>query len=956
MIPGQAQQFFEAAAAQSGGGGGDPVQVDRSLRFNDDDSAHLSRTLSSSGNRRTWTLSWWMKLGNLSTNRGLFGMPGTSSGQPQFYSRLGTDDKLYVYEYNTSGTYQFIKKTTAVLRDVSAWYHCVFQFDSTQSTAEDGFKIYLNGTRLTDWDTNNLSNYVQDYQGAWNSNANTGVHIIGQSDGYFDGYMAEIHFVDGQALEPTAFAGYDDDNNWNPLSYGGSYGTNGFYLKFADNSSVAALGTDSSGNNNTWTVNNFNVGAIIYSADANYTTDANYLLSKTEPFDGSSPNSKINESTGAITNSNSRGVWSNTARTYIRWDAPSPIEITSGVDFYGGAYNDAAEVATLEIYYTDGTSTSGTFTSSSSSYMGRVTGVTSGKSLDYVQVSCANACFTAIRVNGSFITDTNATINDSLIDTPTNYTADSGNNGGNYCQLNPLDRQSTNGTLSNGNLDITQTTTQWAMYRSTMFVSSGKWYWECTLGNNQYSTVGICTDAWSMASSSNAWANEDTSMYGYYIYNGNKYNGGSGVSYASADTSAAGSVIGVALDMDNGTLTFYKDGTSLGTAYTGLTGKNVSPTHWLYNQTNADSYNFGQRSFEHTPPANHLSLCTQNLGTPAVADGSTAMDVLLYDGTNNIGHSVTGLSFAPDFVWIKCRSDASTDHVLGNKINEGSHLASNTTGAEGTGLIQSLDSGGFSLASNSGRTNQSGRTYIGWCWDGGTSTSSNTDGSVTSSVRANQTAGFSVVTATLPNYYTNYTIGHGLNATPHFIIGKNRAESNQWDVYHQDVGIDKLFRLNQDSAVSSATSNQDSYYPTSPTTSVFGFVGNNTTMNFVWYVFTEVAGFSSFGSYIGNGDADGPFLHTGFRPRWVLVRRTDTGSMNWVIYDTERNTSNVAGKQLYPNLDVAEADAALPTHARLDFVSNGIKLRGSHNTFNANGGTMVYAAFAEHPFKTARAR
>ena len=823
----------------------------------------------------------------------------------------------------------------------------------------------------------------------------------------------------GSGVQIGAIAINGSGSSSNYLVDGTPAGANGFKLDFSDSSSNASLGNDAAGSNN-WTVNNLIAGQFspTITTGGDPTTSTNSPFSSGDrhsvDFDGNdkltmpgpgvvsgdytmecfvkassysgiqrffSANEGVNSGQSTMLRCwqgshefyHKGGVSDNgTTIPTNQWNHLAMTRSGSTVSYYMNGTrlgtdtnSDAITITTLVVahgfgseYFT-GAVSNARFVDGQALYTGSsytvptltLTTTSQGASAGNVRALCCHQN----TVTGSEGVITAASETDSLFDSPTNY--DDGTNiGGNYCTLNPLDNQQGNGTLSNGNLDITQNTTQWAFYRSTMFVSSGKWYWECTLGNNQYSTIGICTDAWSMGSATNAWANEDTSMYGYYPYNGEKYNGNSGASYATADTSAAGSVIGVALDMDNGTLTFYKDGTSLGTAYTGLTGKNVSPTHWLYNQTNADSYNFGQRSFEHTPPANHLSLCTQNLGTPAVADGSTAMDVLLYDGTNNIGHSVTGLSFAPDFVWIKCRSDASTDHVLGNKINEGSHLASNTTGAEGTGLIQSLDSGGFSLASNSGRTNQSGRTYIGWCWDGGTSTSSNTDGSVTSSVRANQTAGFSVVTATLPNYYTNYTIGHGLNATPHFIIGKNRAESNQWDVYHQDVGIDKLFRLNQDSAVSSATSNQDSYYPTSPTTSVFGFVGNNTTMNFVWYVFTEVAGFSSFGSYIGNGDADGPFLHTGFRPRWVLVRRTDTGSMNWVIYDTERNTSNVAGKQLYPNLDVAEADAALPTHARLDFVSNGIKLRGSHNTFNANGGTMVYAAFAEHPFKTARAR
>ena len=229
-IPGSASPLFfkaDAAAADTG------YKIDRSLRFDSSSNSTLSRTVSSSGNRRRWTLSWWMKLGALSGNRGLFGMPGTSTSSPQFYTRIGSDHKLYVYEYNTSGTYQFIKKTTAVLRDPSAWYHCVFQFDSLQAsesdtlTAEDGFKIYLNGTRITDWDTNNLTNYATGYEGAWSSSVNTGAHRIGRSDAYFDGYMAEIHFVDGQALTASDFGEYDDNNVWQPKQFTGSHNTAG---------------------------------------------------------------------------------------------------------------------------------------------------------------------------------------------------------------------------------------------------------------------------------------------------------------------------------------------------------------------------------------------------------------------------------------------------------------------------------------------------------------------------------------------------------------------------------------------------------------------------------------------------------------------------------------------------------------------------------------------------------
>ena len=280
-------------------------------------------------------------------------------------------------------------------------------------------------------------------------------------------------------------------------------------------------------------------------------------------------------------------------------------------------------------------------------------------------------------------------------------------------------------------------------------------------------------------------------------------------------------------------------------------------------------------------------------------------------------------------------------------------LYSNLTNAEGaTNSLTAFTSDGFTVGSNSS-VNHNSNAIVGWTWDAGTSTSSNTDGTVNSNVRANQTAGFSIVTATLPNYYTNYTIGHGLNATPHFIIGKNRATANQWDVYHQDVGIGKLFRLNQTSAVSNATPNQDSYYPTSPTTSVFGFVGNNNTMNFVWYVFTEVAGYSSFGKYTGNGLADGPFVYTGFRPALIMAKLTSGNTDDWVMIDTTRSPYNAVDETLFPNSNTAEDTGSF----YVDILSNGFKPRQTSNKWNgASNYEYVYAAFAEHPLKTARAR
>ena len=220
--------FNNALAGAAGQGGDAGFKIERSLRFNDNDNAHLTRTFLSSGNRRKWTASWWMKLGDTSGNRGLFGNPGNSNSAPQFFSYINGSGQLEAYEYdlvNGSHHYHFIKRTQASFRDPNAWYHCVFQYDSTQSTAEDGFKMYVNGERITSWTTNNLSGYAQNYQSAFNSTENSGVHKIGLCDWYFDGLLADFHFVDGQALGPTDFGEVNADTGaWDPIEYTGDHG------------------------------------------------------------------------------------------------------------------------------------------------------------------------------------------------------------------------------------------------------------------------------------------------------------------------------------------------------------------------------------------------------------------------------------------------------------------------------------------------------------------------------------------------------------------------------------------------------------------------------------------------------------------------------------------------------------------------------------------------------------
>ena len=577
----------------------DSYEVSRSLRFNPADTSYLSRTLASAGNRKTWTLSWWMKLGNLNDGRGLFGMPGSSSGSPQFYSQIGSDNKLYVYDYKPGGSgYHLLKKPDYLFEDPSAWYHCVFQFDSTQSNAEDGFKIYVNGTRLTTWTTNNLAGYQQNYDGAWNSIDNTGVHMIGQSDSIFDGYLADVHFIDGQALDPTSFGEFNAKNVWKPKGYTGTYGTNGFHLDFSDNSSTAALGTDTSGNGNDWTVNNITLTGIDYAQLSNWSTGNSVVQDPQNAFDGSTLTEATCNYTGQISQDWLQWSYSFTATTSLRfYVAGGPMMQSISINGLSAVVpgGNGRWLNLSEVYPGGSPTFPFAFTSirvrpTSSSRQGRLS---------------------AVEVDGVVLVSSTSADTDSLIDVPTNGNqTDTGAGGevvGNYCTWNPSD-VTTQVTASNGNLDLYSNNNNGGA-GATINVSSGKWYWEVTVGDGS-----VITGIWDGSKSVTDFPGTIQKSYGYFDANGQLWNNNASSAYG--DTFTAGDVIGTALDLDAGTLTFYKNGVSQGVAATGLTGSWKPALRPGNSGIPGTAYtNFGQRPFAHTAPTGYKALCSTNTNT-----------------------------------------------------------------------------------------------------------------------------------------------------------------------------------------------------------------------------------------------------------------------------------------------------------------------------------------------------
>ena len=322
----------------------------------------------------------------------------------------------------------------------------------------------------------------------------------------------------------------------------------------------------------------------------------------------------------------------------------------------------------------------------------------------------------------------------------------------------------------------------------------------------------------------------------------------------------------------------------------------------------------------------------------------------LYTGNGSTGHAITGVGFQPDWVWLKNR-DAANPHSLHDSVRGSSkYLTSNGTDAEATSTnrIESFDSDGFTLGSD-GNINFNTENFVSWNWLAGGTASSNTDGSITSSVSANTTAGFSIVSYTGTG--SSATVGHGLGVTPKMFIIKNRSDGTQfWPVYHASLsGADQYLVLDQNV---SAQPGSAIFNSTHPTSSVFSVGGHGTTNesgdNHIAYCFAEKKGFSKFGSYTGNGSTDGTFVYTGFKPAFLIVKRTDNIG-GFKIFDNKRNTFNSLDKNLASDSSSAEDSGS----ERLDFLSNGFKIRTTSGAYGgASGGSYIYMAFAENPLVT----
>lgn len=794
--------------------------IQRSLRFRASATAYLNRTPTVAGNSNAFTISFWCKRGTLSAVGYLFNAFINSSNL--FYVAFLPDNTLQIVQ-SVSGTVVLNFTTTAVYRDPSSFYHFVISINSA-ATGTQKCRLWVNGVENTVWTSSVNASFTA---ATWNT---TNQHYIGQYVGggafSFDGYLAEINAIDGTAVtSASSFGQYNEFGVWSPQKYGGSYGTNGFYLQFTDialtSGSNAGLGKDFSGNTNYWNTNNISV-----------TTGTTY---------------------DAMT------------------DVPPP---------------------------------------------------------PYIQnIRAAN-----------------------------------------YATFNAAYNSQTYSTLSEGNLKVVFNT-NWVNMFGTISFSSGKYYWEAspTIAGSNEQTIGVAAlaDARFWPTSTN-WIGYGPNSYGWYSVNGNKYNNNSAAAYAGSYTNT--DIIGVAFDADNGTITFYKNGTSQGTAYTG-----IAANTWVAgfaaqglsgSGANGWIVNFGQRPFSYTLPSGYLPLNSNSLPSPTIPNGATEMAATLYTGTgatqsiNNGNNTAIGTTFQPDLVWTKSRSNAY-DHYLVDSVRGASiSIYPNLTSVESStpNAVNAFNSNGFTTGSQTA-TNGSGATFVGWNWNAGSGSSTvPTGGTITpTGASINVSAGFSILTYS-GNGVNGASIAHGLGVAPSLLIVKRRNSAVDWYVGNNASGWDKYLLLNTTAAATTGGIWFGSGTGVVPTSTLFYLGGTGNAVNevggtYVCYAWAPVSGYSSFGSYTGTGNVDGPLIYTGFRPRWVMYKRTDTAGYNWTIQDTSTSPYNVNSNYLQPNTSNAEASAGI-----LDFISSGIKVRNSDISVNASGGIYIYAAFAENPFKFALSR
>ena len=570
---------------------------------------------------------------------------------------------------------------------------------------------------------------------------------------------------------------------------------------------------------------------------------------------------------------------------------------------------------------------------------------------------------------GNHWTSNNLAAEDQVPDSPTN----------NFATMNAVDDSSMN--YSEGNLRPTPASDYKATRGTIGIPTSGKWYFEARVitgggGNVQDQMIGVATSS-NVLTGTSPYPQAFTFGVGY-VGSGQINRAGS-ANQTSLTALSAGTIVGVAVDVDNNQVQFYLNGSAEGTAKQLVSTSEPNFPMFVGATNRSSQFNFGQDStfagaisaggnadangngdFAYAPPSDQLALCTSNLSDPAIDPNSDEnptdhFNTVLYTGDGQTTKSVT-VGFEPDFTWIKSRSTTG-HHSLIDSVRGDIAINSNQAIAEyGVTPFNSNSNGTIDVPyyNNAYSMNTNSTTYVAWNWLGGGAASTNNNGAIQSSVSANTKAGFSIVSYTGTGSAS--TVGHGLTQAPELILVKNRDDATKnWNVYATILGNNYL-ELNN----SIVTFTGANYFNNTLSTNTVFSVGSLGSTNgngngMIAYCFHSVDGFSKVGRYISNNSADGPFSYTGFRPAFLLIKRTQSASANWLIYDDKRDTYNQMQFALFPNTDAAEYTSNL---LHVDFLSNGFKIRNAtYGETNApSGHVYLYMAFAKQPFKYANAR
>ncbi len=707
---------------------------------------------------------------------------------------------------------------------------------------------------------------------------------------------------------------------------------------------------------------------------------------------------------GGTANSNDTNVWSKVlTSTNGWWPAYGPTNGFNG-SLTGGNYVEGGANAVLtftpsggitftdkvEVMSKDGALTSynggGTISMSNNTWVEVATGGGTLNTLTFTRANSTGGQLQGVRVDGEVLID--ATYLDSSTVSPTNYLPTDGVDGnggvsrGNYCTWNPLCQYGTT-TLSDGNLKAVTTTN--SQIDGTFMMPYGKWYFEWNVNTNAVMQIGIVDTQGLKSAAAPGGASKNGIIYltttvANDTNTGKLYNNGTEIITGWPSTTTD-SLVMVAYDADTGKLWFGKDGTWYNdpSSNTGnpATGANpaitVSSTYRNRmvpvcgaggGSDAANGYaNFGQNAYKYTAPDGFKTLCTLNLSDTFGAndneledknDPSKYFDIKLWEGDGTTSHTIKGYNFQPDLLWIK-DMDASQGQMITDAVRGATKVIfthQDVVEATEAQSVKAFTSDGFELGSWA-NNNTDNETYVGWAWDAGTSAATpSTEGSITPSGQwVNDTAGFSI------SKYTGTeaaaTVGHGLSKAPELVIVKNLgAGSSNWLFWHNEMAAtEQLYTNSTDGVATGQTNTWNSAKPTSTVISMnASWWSNDSGVEHIAYCFTSIAGYSAFGAYTGNGSTDGTFVHTGFTPRYLIIKRT-TGPSDWIQLDTERRDYNTNNQTLFPNKHDATA-----AQQDTDFLSNGFKLRNTSGGSNTSGGTYYYMAFAEHPYKTARAR